>query len=158
MQRLINVRDIMGQQKKRYRLGNSALVLLGHLSPAKLGCSTESYALCPICRAPRFRLDTFAVAPLGRRCNETNDAKAQLNSSRASADSSARNPVVVCQCSDAPSNAYTFAAVAVFASRSSAIAPTISCPSGPYASAGIVNRTTIRIANSKRRQSADSIF
>ena len=31
MQRLMNVRDIMGQQKERYRPCNLAFVLLGHL-------------------------------------------------------------------------------------------------------------------------------
>jgi hypothetical protein len=44
------------------------------------------------------------------------------------------------------SNALIFAAVGVFASRSSAIAPTISCPSGAYACSGVANRMLRKIA------------
>src|SRR4030095_9157428 len=55
------------------------------------------------------------------------------------------------------SNARIFAAVSVFANRSSAIAPTISCPSGPYASAAIANPTVRKLVSTVRR-SPDFIF
>src|SRR5262249_54600198 len=49
------------------------------------------------------------------------------------------------------SNAYTFAAVGVFVRRSSAIAPTISCPRGPYARIEARKATTANTDSIPRR-------
>src|SRR5436190_21388266 len=51
-----------------------------------------------------------------------------------------------------------FAAVGVPANRSSAIAPTISCPSGPYACAAVVDERMAEIARSRLRRAEDFIF
>src|SRR5947208_955601 len=66
--------------------------------------SMESCERCPTCCAQRCRRGTFAPARLERPYSETNGAKAQLGSDRASADSPARNRGAACQFSDARSN------------------------------------------------------
>src|SRR5207244_4708940 len=58
----------------------------------------------------------------------------------------------------ASSNANNLSVLCLSANRTSAIAPTISCPRGPYAFAAIVDKRITEIARSRLRQGADFIF
>src|SRR6266542_2675008 len=90
-----------------YRDDGAARRLVRALAPEEPRRNRESYGRCPICcDRPPLRGKLVAALP-GRQCSETNDAKAQPNSSRASADSRARNHAVACQFSNVPRNGMT---------------------------------------------------